>query len=94
MSQNREEALLAWALEKPPEKREAFLEGACFGDPDLRRRIESRLSAHEKESVTVANSATDNPRERVPLEGIDTMINQTITHKITINHDQINGSCK
>ena len=45
MSQNREEALLAWALEKPPEKREAFLEGACFGDPDLRRRIESRLSA-------------------------------------------------
>ena len=40
MSQDREEALLALALEKPPSEREAFLEGVCFDDPDLRQRIE------------------------------------------------------
>jgi hypothetical protein len=42
-----EETLFHLAREKPPGEREAFLDQACAGDPDLRRRLETLLKAHE-----------------------------------------------
>ena len=44
--QNREEVLLAAALAKPPAGRALFLDGACYGDPALRLRLEALLAAH------------------------------------------------
>src|SRR5208282_2063271 len=48
MNPNREEALFALALEKPADKRPAFLDAVCYGDPALRQRLEALLAAHDK----------------------------------------------
>ena len=48
MDPSREEAHFALALEKPAEKRAAFLDAECDGDPDLRQRLEALLGAHEE----------------------------------------------
>src|SRR5437773_1439507 len=46
---NRLEAIFTAALARtsPPE-RAAYLDGACAGDPELRRRVESLLAAHDE----------------------------------------------
>jgi eukaryotic-like serine/threonine-protein kinase len=46
--QNREEVLLAAALETPADKRPALLDAMCVGDPALRQRLETRLTTHDK----------------------------------------------
>jgi serine/threonine protein kinase len=46
--QNREEMLIALALEKPADLRPAFLDAVCAGDPALRQRLEALLAAHQK----------------------------------------------
>jgi serine/threonine protein kinase/tetratricopeptide (TPR) repeat protein len=45
---SREEALFILALAKPAEKRADFLDGACLGDPTLRKRLEALLAAHDR----------------------------------------------
>ena len=47
MNSSREEALFALALEKPAEKRAAFLDAMCDGDAALRLRLESLLASHD-----------------------------------------------
>jgi len=47
-AQNREEVLFALALEKPADKRPAFLHAMCDGDPALRQRLEALLAAHDE----------------------------------------------
>ncbi len=43
-----EETIFAAALEQAdPAERAAYLEGACGGAPELRRRVEALLRAHE-----------------------------------------------
>jgi eukaryotic-like serine/threonine-protein kinase len=44
-TQNREDVLLALALEKPEDKRPAFLDAMCDGDPALRQRLAVLLAA-------------------------------------------------
>jgi eukaryotic-like serine/threonine-protein kinase len=46
-AQEREAALFAFALEKPADKRSAFLDAMCEGDPALRQRLEALLAAHD-----------------------------------------------
>jgi eukaryotic-like serine/threonine-protein kinase len=48
MNPSREEHLFAAAVEKPAAERDAFLDGACFGDHALRARIDALLAAHEQ----------------------------------------------
>ncbi|HEV7928141.1 MAG TPA: serine/threonine-protein kinase, partial [Verrucomicrobiae bacterium] len=43
-----EETLFALALAKPLDKRPAFLDATCEGDPVLRQRLEAMLAAHDK----------------------------------------------
>ncbi|MBL9135093.1 MAG: serine/threonine protein kinase [Verrucomicrobiales bacterium] len=43
---DREAALFVAALAKTSDERPRFLDDACAGDPDLRRRLEARLIAH------------------------------------------------
>jgi WD40 repeat protein/serine/threonine protein kinase len=45
---NPEVALLNAALELRPEERVAYLDKACAGDADLRKRVEGLLQAHEQ----------------------------------------------
>ena len=42
------DSLLAMALERPPEEREAFLRQSCAGDAELEREVRSLLSSHQK----------------------------------------------
>ena len=46
--QNREEVLLAAALEMPADKRPALLDAMCAGDPALRQRLDTLLAARQK----------------------------------------------
>ncbi len=57
MTPSREEALFALALEKPPEKRAAFLEVMCECDAALRQRLEALLAAHEQSEGVLAEAA-------------------------------------
>ena len=50
----REEALFALALEKPAEKRAAFLDVMCEGNPTLRQRLDALLAAHEQPDALLA----------------------------------------
>jgi predicted ATPase/serine/threonine protein kinase len=47
------------ALELPRENRAAFLSGACAGDPELRREVESLVAAHDQAGDFVARPPTD-----------------------------------
>jgi hypothetical protein len=43
-----EEKLFAAAIELQPPQRRAYLSEACANDPELRKKVESLLHAHEK----------------------------------------------
>jgi hypothetical protein len=57
MNPSSEEALFALALEKPVEKRAAFLDAMCEGDPALRQRLNALLAAHEQPETLLATQA-------------------------------------
>ena len=57
MNNTREEALFALALEKPAEKRSAFLDAICESDEALRARLEALLAAHEQPDTLLATQA-------------------------------------
>ena len=54
MKPAREEVLFELALDKPADKRAAFLDAICEGDAALRQPLEALLAAHEQ-----GNSALD-----------------------------------
>src|SRR5678816_2245083 len=70
MNPNREEALFALALEKPAEKRAAFLDGACLGDYALRQRLEALLAAHDQPDNFVP-AQTEAARPTIKLDFAD-----------------------
>jgi WD40 repeat protein len=57
MNPSREEALFALALEKPVERRPAFLDAMCDGDPALRQRLAALLAAHEEPDQLLPSDA-------------------------------------
>lgn len=69
-------SLLASALSKPPEEREAFLRTACAGDPTLRRDIDSYLGLgdktdrffHQAGTVPNAKISLENPSAQVTMQ--------------------------
>ncbi len=70
MNPNREEALFALALAKPAEKRAAFLDAICDGDPALRQRLEALLAAHEQpETVLESQSVRRDELRESPSGG-------------------------
>ncbi|HEV2211423.1 MAG TPA: serine/threonine-protein kinase [Verrucomicrobiae bacterium] len=56
--QNREEVLLAAALELPADKRPALLDAMCGGDPALRQRLEMLVAARQKPGEISGKGAT------------------------------------
>ena len=51
--------LLEQALDCEPAHRKAFLEQACAGDEELRKKVEALLAAHEKAGSFVERPAVD-----------------------------------
>ena len=71
MNSAREEALFALALEKPAEKRAAFLDAMCEGDVDLRERLEALLAARSTRNIAGDAGqlwASEGRVTRVPME--------------------------
>src|SRR5262245_1448235 len=67
-AQQREEALFAAALTKPPGERAAFLDGACHADPSLRARLEALLAEHEQPDELLASPADpDRPTLKIEI---------------------------
>lgn len=60
-------SLLAAALSKPPQEREAFLNNACAGDPALRRDVDSYLGLGDKTDQFNYNAPTV-PNVQISLE--------------------------
>jgi serine/threonine protein kinase len=67
MNPNREELLFA-AMERPPEKRADFLDGACLGDAALRQRVEELLAAHDATANLLHTAAGTAPTIKLDLE--------------------------
>lgn len=63
---NEIDKLLDTALELEPEKRKAFLDEACAGDPSLRKEIEALLAADEKARTFIEEPALVKHRGLLP----------------------------
>ena len=66
--QERETALVAAALAKPPAERATFLDGACHGDPALRQRLDALLAAHDQSSGSPLPADGDSPTVHDPAQ--------------------------
>ena len=77
-----EETLFHEALAKSPQERDAFLDAACAGQPELRAAVGALLAAHEQpgsllDSPAVASATSDDvspgrwidPADMPPSEG-------------------------
>src|SRR5688572_26605791 len=80
-------SLLASALSVPPAEREAFLRGACAGDPSLRYDIDSYLGHgdrtdrffHQAQTVPNAHISFENPSAQVTMQiPVDPRIGQYV----------------
>src|SRR5262245_24012527 len=54
-----EEEIFAAALEQEASRRASFLDEACAGDPELRRRIENLLKCHDQAGAFFEKPAAD-----------------------------------
>ena len=70
MNPSPEEALFQLALTKPAEKRAAFLDAMCEGDPALRQRLDALLAAHDQTESVLAGQA-DSARPTIKLDLAD-----------------------
>jgi eukaryotic-like serine/threonine-protein kinase len=73
----REEAVFEVALQLPADQRAAYLDNACAGDPELRRRVEALLDALERAGgfmkqpasperpMSLSASPTEKPGDRI-----------------------------
>jgi serine/threonine protein kinase/tetratricopeptide (TPR) repeat protein len=65
----RAKSIFLAALEQAEEQRRAFLDEACAGDPELRRRAEQLLRAHERpDSLPEAAQASGPTQDSAPPE--------------------------
>src|SRR5437867_9400931 len=80
-TQQREEALFAAALTKPPAERAIFLDGACHGDAALRTRLEALLAVHESpDELPAMKTEAVRPTLKIELaeEPADEGVGQTL----------------
>lgn len=60
--------------ERPPAERAAFLAGACSGDEELLRGVESRLAQDAEQAVTLDQSTWAGPDPLVKVVGPGTQL--------------------
>src|SRR5215218_3237374 len=81
----RRKALFLEALDLDPKDRDAFLDGACAGDHELRAEVESMLAAHERDAQTLeAPLVGEVVRRREPEPAADPHIGRTLGGKYRI----------
>src|SRR5215211_132292 len=68
------------ALEIEPEARATFLEGACGGDQELRREVESLLAAHDKVGNYFAAPAVEVAARLLAERQNPSLIGQSFSH--------------
>src|SRR5215510_10060106 len=72
------------ALGREPDRRAAFLEGACSGDADLQGQVESLLKSHEQAASFIEAPASDIATEFLSGRQSELKVGQDISHyKIT-----------
>ena len=72
----REQALFAAALERAPEDRATFLDGACHDDPELRQRMETLLAANDDPDSLLPEDLTAEATQDSPFH--DEAVGQTL----------------
>ncbi len=72
--QSKLKEIFGEAIDRRGAQREAFLDAACAGDPDTRRRVEALLAAAEKEGPFLSDATMDVPVVNVKVEAIGTRI--------------------
>ena len=79
----RPRELFVGALEKPPAERAAFLDAACGGDQELRRRVEDLLREHQEVGSFLETPALSDTAllSRAALGPGDTAVVATVTEK-------------
>ena len=68
------------AVERAPEERAAFLEGACDGDEDLCREVKSLLTSHERTESFIESPAFEVAPELLTNEKAGALIGELIGH--------------
>ncbi|HET9528846.1 MAG TPA: protein kinase, partial [Blastocatellia bacterium] len=68
------------ALEREPDERAAFLESACGGDEELRREVESLLSAHDKVGDYFATLAIEVAARMVAQGQNPSLVGRSLSH--------------
>src|SRR5215475_4979445 len=66
-AEQREEAVFEAALKLPRDERAAYLDGACAGEPELRRRVEVLLKAFERAGGFMKDPAIPTSARTVPF---------------------------
>ena len=72
----REQALFAAALERAPEDRATFVDGACHDDPELRQRLETLLAANDDPDSLLPEDLTADATHESPFH--DEAVGQTL----------------
>ena len=77
---HRIKELFESALERPPEKRYAFLDHACDGDEFLRKEVESLITAHEQTGSFIDSPAYELGAELLTANHAELAVGQRIAH--------------
>ena len=73
----RAKAVFEEAIDRTPEDRRAFLEGACAADPTLRARVDKLLAGAEQDDPFLSNpviTTITEPPSKFPIEQSGTRI--------------------
>jgi Tol biopolymer transport system component len=72
------ETIFQAALERDPESRAVFLDGACLNDDELRSEVESLLAAHDEAGSFIHAPAVEVAAELMAQEQTDSLPNQSL----------------
>jgi eukaryotic-like serine/threonine-protein kinase len=80
----RAKSLFLAALDQASDERGAFLDDACAGDPELRRRVDRLLQAHDRpDSLPEAPAAPGPTEDPSPPEGEDSVAGPVIAAEVS-----------
>jgi hypothetical protein len=72
------ETIFQAALARDPASRAVFLDGACLDDEELRKEVESLLTAHDEAGSFIHQPAIEVAAEMMVEEQSDSLINQRL----------------
>src|SRR5262249_10415700 len=80
----RVKSLFLAAVDHASDERGAFLDEACAGDPELRRRVDRLLQAHDRpDSLPEAPAAAGPTEDSSPLEGGDSVPGPVVATEVS-----------